>query len=278
MVSRMGPFITQIVSQNQVKNLKARIGDHEIADDLRNYVFRRCYVRNLSMIQCIDAFYHRLLVGIRRYFSIPSLRFSPDYPKMHIFTTNFDNCVELFCRRQQVHLYDGYDKTPMGAYRFEHALYLNAINSDALKLYKIHGTVRYVRNLKGEFDELPLLPEDERIIINGEKCAPDLVYSGSYQYTSNSPQLELLYLMKQQLRVSNIILAMGYSFRDPHVLTVFKDALQENRTAKLVICSTNPKTTVCDRLSFARDRCILLRKEISKLNPETDFQHVGVPK
>jgi hypothetical protein len=278
-INRIRPFLPLIKTKaNIMLDPKPKCG--KIGKDIRNYVFRKCFIYRSKNIEKAVIFYDRILRGLKTYFSIQSLHESDlgyPYPNIPIFTTNFDNSIELFCRTQRVHVTDGYSKMPTGGYIFDYKEYDQSLNPNVLRLYKIHGTVRYVKNPSGEFDEVPYLLPQGSIFINGKECFPDLIFSESYQYTSNSPQLELLYSLKQELRISDRIVVMGYSFGDPHILTVFKEALQENNELRLILFSKHPDLIIKKRLSFVRDRCTCIPRDAELIDIATDLRNSGVP-
>lgn len=280
-VGRIRPFLPLIMRKASIA-LVARQECGEAAKDVRDYVFRRCFINRSESIQDAIVFYDKLLRGLKAYFSIESLRPADrkyPYPNVPIFTTNFDNGVEIFCRKQRVHISDGYSKAPNGGYVFDQNEYDETLNPNFLRLYKIHGTVKYVKNSAGEFDEINYLLPGNPIIINDEECFPDLIFSESYQYTSNSPQLELLYSMKQQLRFSDRIVVIGYSFNDPHVLTVFREVLQENSGLRLILFSRRrPDLIIKKRFPSMRDRCICIQRDAKLIDIEADLRGMEVPR
>lgn len=280
-VGRIRPFLPLIKRKGNITLVpKQECG--EAAKDLRNYVFRKCFIYRFENVQNAVIFHDKLLRGLKAFFSIESLKPGDrnyPYPNVPILTTNFDNSIEIFCRKQRVHITNGYSKAPNGGYVFDHNEYDETLNPNFLRLYKIHGTVKYVKNSSGEFDEINYLLPRGPIIINGEECFPDLIFSESYQYTSNSPQLELLYSMKQQLRFSDRIIVIGYSFNDPHVLTVFREVLQENRGLHLILFSKRrPDLIIKEKLPSMRDRCICIQKDAKLIDIEADLRSMGVPR
>lgn len=278
-IARIRPFLPLVKARKKIK-LVAKPECGEIAKDIRDYVFRKCFINDVNNIEKSAIFYDRVFRGLKTYFSVRSLRPSDHgypYPDVQVFTTNFDNSIEHFCRKQKVRLTDGYSRAPVGGYKFNNEEYNQAINPNFLRLYKIHGTVKYMKTPSGEFEEVSYLYPRKPIIINGAECFPDLIFSESYQYTSNSPQLELLYSLKQGLQASDRIVIIGYSFPDPHILTIFKDALAENVASCLVLFSRNPNLIIEKKLGFMSDRCIGIPKDAKSIDPVDDFKKMGVP-
>ncbi len=279
-LKRVAPYLP-LVKASGIIALASKSDCDEVAKDIRDYVFRKCYINNTKNIDKAVFFYDRIFRGVKEFFSLKSLQ--PDdpaypYPDISIFTTNFDNSIELFCRREKIRMTDGYTRVPSGEYKFDDKEYNKSLNPDFLRLYKMHGTVRYAKNPSGEFDEIPYLYPGKPIIINEAECFPDLIFSESYQYTSNSPQLELLYAMKKELLRSDRIIIIGYSFPDPHILTVFEEALKENDGAYVILFSREPKTTVDEKLNFLKDRCFAIPKDAKLIDPVNDLRKNGVPK
>ena len=275
---RIGPIIPLIAQSPSAVNIQPNSEDGVIVKEIRDYVFRKCFIEDSEPIKRIDAFYHSLLSGLASYFESARIGSTP-YIRAPIFTTNFDNGVELFASRNGVAIFDGYDRLPAGVYAFNHKLYDTEFNLNSIRLYKIHGTVRFVRNPRGEFDELTLLPETPEIRIHGEICIPELIYSESYQYTSNSPQLELLYCMREELAIADRVVVIGYSFPDPHVRTVFREVLGKRHwQGKLVVCTRNPQSVIDSRFSEIASKCVGVPCDASNLDVSTAFTSNRVPK
>jgi hypothetical protein len=275
---KFGPFLPLFGSKAKLDRAKRILGDAELAQSLRSFVFRKCFIFREEQIEKVLTYYESLLKGLKTYFSMPSMSTHAEYPDIQVFTTNFDNSVEIFCREKAIPFYDGYNYTnPLGGYVFDHLLYTSGAGLQALKLFKIHGTVRYAKSPNGIFNELQFLPRSGSIVINGHKCLADLIYSGSYQYSSNSPQLELLYLMKQAFTSSDLIIAIGYSFGDPHIVTVFRDVLRKNSSTRLIICSPDPNSTIKNHLTELDSSCITIAKAAEDLDVVRDFRGNGVP-
>jgi hypothetical protein len=276
---KAGAFVPEIGDLAKWRALTPRLADGEVSKAIRSYVFRQCFICDSGQIDKAQQFFVKLLNGIRTYFQLKGElpgRYRK-FPKIPIFTTNFDNGFEQFCRREVVGYCDGYDHTAWGGMRFNHVSYGDESYQTSFKLYKLHGTVRYVRNADGNLDEITRLPADGSITANGRPASPDLVYAGSYQYTSNSPQLELLYLMKEKLMLTNRIIVVGYSFNDPHILTVFRDVLSA-RDTKLVICSPHSNRIISSKFREYRGNCIPIRIDAEHLNPLTNCRRSGVPR
>jgi hypothetical protein len=274
--SRVGPYIPEIADLKRIRHLKAHPQDKEIGSLLRDYVFRKCFVNEPEQIDKVQIFFLCFLDGIRDYFGLPR-ELGKRFPKLPIFTTNFDNAFEQFCRRHKVGLYDGYDYLASGGLQFNHILYDGKTYLDRFKIYKLHGTVRYVRSSDDIYDELTTLPSSGGITINGRPAFPDLVYSGSYQYSSNSPQLELLYMMKEKLRISNRIIVVGYSFNDPHVLTIFREILSSTENS-LILCDPKAVSIISTKFGKLSGKCIAIPIPCEQLQPLRDFAKYNVPR
>ncbi len=277
MMDRMGPILPLIAGSPQVVNLGANQEDGAIAKELRDFVFRKCFIDDADAIKKVDSFYHSFLSGIASYFKSATIESTP-YARAPIFTTNFDNSVELFATRNGIAIFDGYDRLPTGAYAFNHKLYDTEFNKNSIRLYKIHGTVRYVRNPRGEFDELTILPPSPDIRIHGGICTPELIYSESYQYTLSSPWLELMYCMREELISADRIIALGYSFPDPHILTVVREVLEGRKwQGRLVICNRHPRNVIDSRFRDLAGKCVAVPADSASLVVPDEFSANGVP-
>ena len=276
---KAGAFVPEIGDLVKWRALAPQKRDEDVSKAFRNYIFRKCFVYDAPQVNKAQDFFNGLFSGIKNYFRLDEelKGAGQGFPRVPIFTTNFDNGFEQFCRREVVDFFDGYDHQGWGGMLFNHTLYGTDGYKTHFKIYKLHGTVRYVRNTDGNLDEITSLPSDGSITSNGRSAFPVLVYAESYQYTSNSPQLELMYLMKEQLMISNRVVVVGYSFNDPHILTVFREVLS-SRDVVLIICDPNAHKIIDKKFREHRSNCIPVPVESSRLNPVRDFRRNGVPR
>jgi len=141
-----------------------------------------------------------------------------------IFSVNYDTCVELLCRDMQRRLVDGF--TPEWNPRS-----LEAEDNAAAYLYKLHGSVLWYRSTSGWLVKVPIGLDGtqsetaELKLYDGESASPILLYP-MFKQPMESPLLDFTYILKQRLEMANILIVIGYSFRDEYVAALFRDAFR----------------------------------------------------
>jgi hypothetical protein len=91
---------------------------------------------------------------------------------LHIFSTNYDTCIEQLCKKNDLQLIDAFDpnlKLQKREYEKQ--------NVDVI-LYKLHGSITWHRTEKGDYARSDIIPTtDERVsYINGQDVVPVILY------------------------------------------------------------------------------------------------------
>jgi hypothetical protein len=155
------------------------------------------------------------------------LAFTKFYRQLHIFSTNYDVCIERFAQVNYKSYFDGFFDGRWDATKFDNT-------GKDLYLYKLHGSVTWSRDEKGRYtrNEIAIThtTEQQINIVSGEKEVPLISYPGrKLEYFE--PLFDLLQELKKRLHDSNLkyIFVIGYSFRDDHVRRLFQYAAEKNR-------------------------------------------------
>ncbi len=142
---------------------------------------------------------------------------------VHIFSVNYDPCIELLCRNLQRRLIDGF--TPEWNPRV-----LETEDPDAVYLYKLHGSVLWYRSEDGWHVKIPIGPNNSGAKIelyDGKKADPVILYPMSKQ-PMEAPLLDFAYILKRRLESAQFLIVIGYSFRDDYLAALFRDAFNAN--------------------------------------------------
>ncbi|MGC1930294.1 MAG: SIR2 family protein [Candidatus Nitrosopolaris sp.] len=155
------------------------------------------------------------------------LKFMKGHMPLHIFSTNYDICIERFCITNNKTFFDGFFDGKWDPDRFAHNL-----DRDVL-LYKLHGSVTWSRDERGRYtrNEIAITDTEQSQIniVTGEKEIPLISYPGrKLEYFE--PTFDLIVELKNRLNHQNLkyIFVVGYSFRDDHIRRLVQYASERN--------------------------------------------------
>jgi hypothetical protein len=167
-------------------------------------------------------------------------RRSPEKPRVKLFTTNYDLCIEEAALRLNAVMIDGFSHSARQRYNrdnFEHDIVRrrpSASQADYLDgvfhLHKMHGSVDWRRQ-----GEVVLRSMDPDLT----KFLPVLIYprSTKYQEAFEAPYLDQFAAFQAALREPDTtIIISGFGFADDHISAPIWAALQSNLSLHLVFC------------------------------------------
>lgn len=168
-------------------------------------------------------------------------RRSPEKPRVKIFTTNYDLCIETAGLRLGVAMIDGFSHSAEQRFNRDHFDYdivrrtVSGTKADYLDgvfhLYKLHGSVDWRRRL----DEVVI-----RSLGNpSDDLKPVLIYprSSKYQEAFESPYLDMFAALQAALREPDTTLIVsGFGFADDHISAPIWSAIETNLSLRLVLC------------------------------------------
>ena len=168
-------------------------------------------------------------------------RRSPEKPRVKLFTTNYDLCIETAGLRLGVVLIDGFSHSAEQRFNrdhFDHDIVRRAAPSTkadyldgVFHLYKLHGSVDWRRRS----DEVVIRSLDAP----GENRKPVLIYprSSKYQEAFESPYLDMFAALQAALREPDTTLIVsGFGFADDHISAPIWSAIETNLSLHLVLC------------------------------------------
>ena len=208
-------------------------------------------------------------------------RRSPEKPRVKLFTTNYDLCIETASSRLGVVLIDGFSHTAVQRFNrdhFQHDIVRRAASSTkadyldgVFHLYKLHGSVDWRRQMdsmviRSQADTTPSLK-------------PVLIYprSTKYQEAFESPYLDMFAALQAALREPDTTLIVsGFGFADDHISAPIWSAIETNLTLRVILCDRGfiPKERLFDPDAHSIDLEIEVQrpyqKKIAKLVKQGD--------
>lgn len=158
-------------------------------------------------------------------------------PRVKIFTLNYDTLFEQAGRKKNFTIIDGFSFSHPRTFSGRNFdLDIVARNSSRVKeednfiqkvfhLYKPHGSVDWTK-------------ENNEIIQKDNVEWPLMIFPKDSKYESSyeQPYFEMMSRFQQNLRNENVLLiCIGFSFNDKHLVTAIIEALEQNPSFRLVV-------------------------------------------
>ena len=212
-------------------DLKAYIS---LEEKLLNYIFTRCI--NFNRGGAIDAYSN--LLGL-----MDILKLS----QMHIFSLNYDICIEEVCEIKKRENQKWKVSTGFSTRGFEEEF------NNPICLYKLHGSTTWFEEEEGirEVFAKKILSEITKIDIR-----PMMIYpTNKYDIAKEIPA-KLFNIFRKKLEKSEICIAIGYSFGDLHIVSEISNAILNNKNLILMVVSPNA-SEICDRMLSSHENRVL---------------------
>lgn len=161
------------------------------------------------------------------------------YPRAKLFTLNYDTLFEQAANRAGFILIDGFSYTYPREFNGHH------FNTDfvireksrikdeenflprVLHLYKIHGSVNWTM-------------KNDKIVQEENTVNPLMIFprDTKYEQSYEQPFFEMLARFQFELRRENVLLlCIGFSFGDRHLVTAIREAIAQNPSLEIIIVS-----------------------------------------
>jgi hypothetical protein len=170
-------------------------------------------------------------------------RRSPEKPRVKLFTTNYDLCIETAAARLGVVLVDGFSHAAVQRFNrdhFQHDIVRRSSKSTkadyldgVFHSYKLHGSVDWRRQRDGAVIRSQAEATDE--------MRPVLIYprSTKYQEAFETPYLDMFAALQEALREPDTTLIVsGFGFADDHISAPIWSAIETNLSLRVILCDT----------------------------------------
>jgi hypothetical protein len=206
-----------------------------IRDELREFI------RSNVMVQKNQIEYLQYLRELVAVYGTPA-----EGGPLSVFTVNYDNCIEQFCDLFSLNFCDGFqiEWTPK---LFESPKY-------DIHLFKLHGSTNWYRTQSGRHIRIPIRSEKGKVELDTGEIAETFIVFPGLKSTYYEPYLDMLGIMKDRLKRTDIVVVVGYSFRDDDIKKIFWDIAATNRRLKVVLVSPSASRVYEKQLAFKADR------------------------
>jgi NAD-dependent SIR2 family protein deacetylase len=133
--------------------------------------------------------------------------FIPQSKRLKVFTLNYDLCVEIACKNNNISLSTGFD----GNWKPD----LFNVLQKGINLYKLHGSLNWFIDDKWNVRELTEIPKDQN---------PELVLGPGSKIQADDPFLTLFNEFHKAVQEAKVCVVIGYGYQDAHINTVLERA------------------------------------------------------
>ncbi|MFN0215042.1 MAG: SIR2 family protein [Saprospiraceae bacterium] len=160
-------------------------------------------------------------------------------PRVKVFTLNYDSLFEQASTKGNFTVIDGFSFTSprtLSGRNFDYDIVYReksrikeeeSFVPKVFHLYKPHGSINW-----------KLEEGTGRVIIDDNPDKPLLIYpkDSKYENSYEQPFFEMMSRFQQNLRNDNVMLiCIGFSFWDKHIVTAIKEAVEQNPSFRLLI-------------------------------------------
>lgn len=143
---------------------------------------------------------------------------------VELFTTNYDLLLEEAMERTRTPYFDGFTGSK-SAFFDPSSISRNDLPSRWIRLWKLHGSINWSRNAKGEVTRLQ--GDDD-----GSMVYPSHI---KYDQTQAAPFSSMFERLKQfLLEPDSLLITTGFSFADAHITAKLDECLSENPSSAVI--------------------------------------------
>ena len=197
--------------------------------------------------------------------------------KISLFTANYDPVTDVLMKiavSNGITSHDGFDRFgewDSGSY--------SGLKTGGLAIYRLHGSMSWVENegkIRNTRDYSRRAPgyAEHLLIYPGFKGNPERDGHSAFKFAHTA--------LRKELGESHFMLAIGFSFRDPHLNDIFRESLRTNRKLKIVVWNPiwpeGPEVGLEELRQEFGNRIIAVAQRFGTPEAITDLQHlIGEP-
>jgi hypothetical protein len=153
--------------------------------------------------------------------------------EMEIFTLNNDLVIETFFETHNMKPKRGFNNNDWRGINYQDV----ELPFDKINLYKLHGSLDWVRLESGEVKEKEKCNDDELDMID-KKHNPYVIFGHGTKTFSVDPFFSLIHSFRKLLVEREYIFVVGYSFFDPYINNMLIEAVNIGNKKVIIV---NPK-------------------------------------
>lgn len=166
-------------------------------------------------------------------------------PRFKLFTLNYDLMFEQAASKGNFAVIDGFSFTSPRAFSGRNFDY-DIVNRHKSRVKEEDNFIQKVFHLYKPHGSLNWISENGRIEQRENPENPLMIYPNSDKFESSyeQPYFEMMSRFQNSLREDNVLLiTIGFSFGDKHIVTAIKEAVEQNPSFQLVIVSRSINET-----------------------------------
>lgn len=258
--------MNQIYREESAKKLSI-----EIRNELRKVVNDAPRRQKESILRCYDRLFHLLpnYGGGSRLLNGPDIQIAAG--PISIFSTNYDLCVETYFYERKIDFTDGMIRR-RGPLFLDVAQFMK--EPSAYELIKMHGSINWFKNKKGEILEWPFQQSDREEMLReylpfGEQIIEDVIIypteTGGDRRVMQSPYADFYHLLRQRFASDPTIFIIGFSLREQRICGLIDDVIHSvSKSVKIIL--VDPKASEIKSRIQAENQFKALGEAIKPVN------------
>lgn len=229
---------------------------------VRAFLINACTIKTPSAFDVYDEFFQQVMSTDNYNFRMGLQGPQPHPIWCAIFTTNYDQVLEAYCRRGSI-------ASDIGQ-RQNEELDITTKNSplygdkQCFHIYKLHGSINWYidqdERMRWSTDPLQL---GHTTAIGDKVTREVLIYPVKEKNTFREPFYDMFHYLKRNLREKERCYVVGYSFRDDDLLGLFTDAMQLNERLRLILIDPNASQIADEKFPQFSGRVARVNAEFS---------------
>jgi len=206
----------------------------ELLKEVKGFIAECCSIRRASFDIYHEFFQQVMLQNDVDFWASIQNAAPPHHIKCVIFTTNYDQVVEAYCRRRKLVYECGQLANELLDISHENKrLYLG---ENLFHIYKLHGSINWYEDQDRTMRWLTQAAQSGKTTPMGDQITKELlIYPVQQKYTFREPFYSMFHKLKEELTACKSCYVVGYSFRDDDILGLFHDAMSLNEKLRVFI-------------------------------------------
>lgn len=241
--------VSQIEYLSEAEEVKAAC--REMLAQVKKIIRAKCIAEVSEHKEDIVQTYDKFFTALTHTGKIPRKFSAGDeskivYPRLSIFTTNYDTSMETYLNARQAPFVDG-TVTRYGEQVFDTDAYAGVDNCELIKL---HGSIHFFshdRKIRSLYAQSEVDPSARTHL--GEPYGSEFmiypVESSASTEMHQSPCIEMLYLFQNRLKREGVWIFIGSKFRDFTLTSIINEVIMHKRRGEYPsVLHINPEATV----------------------------------